>query len=202
LGWAICKVDDCVTAKRCFHCSRYNHTYKECKGEETCPLCTGNHELKECTSTKSDYKCTNCLIYNKHHPTTQTDTAHFSRQEMPQSVICARKIQAKHRLLRILPGKPNSKMATRHSVQIKCNQINLQHSRATIDNLMQVIATENTDSMLIQEPYLYQNSLKGITRGYRTYTCGGGKSRAAIVIPNNTIDALLLTQFSDMTRYS
>jgi len=46
LGWASCKIDDYVIAKRCFRCSRYNHTYKECKGEETCTLCTGNHKLK------------------------------------------------------------------------------------------------------------------------------------------------------------
>jgi len=40
MGWAVCKVDDYVMAKRCFKCSRYNHTHRDCKGEETCPLCT------------------------------------------------------------------------------------------------------------------------------------------------------------------
>jgi len=62
---------------------------------------------------------------------------------------------------------------------------------------MQIIAQDNTDMFMIQEPYLYQNSPKGITRGYRTYTHGNGKSRAAIIITNNTTDALLLTQYSD-----
>jgi len=52
LGWAICKVDDYVIAKKCYCCGRYNHTYKECKGEETCPLCTGNNKLKERSATK------------------------------------------------------------------------------------------------------------------------------------------------------
>jgi len=65
------------------------------------------------------------------------------------------------------------------------------------DYLIQFIAQENTDMIIIQEPYLYQNGPKGITRGYRTYTHGNGKSRAAITITNNTIDALLLTQYSD-----
>jgi len=88
-------------------------------------------------------------------------------------------------------------MANRHREQINCNQINLQHSRVATDNLMQIIAQENTDIIMIQEPYLYQLSLKGITRSYRTYTHGNGKSRAAIIITNNTIDALLLTQYSD-----
>ena len=88
-------------------------------------------------------------------------------------------------------------MANRHKEQINCNQINLKHSRGATDNLMQIITQENTDMVMIQEPYLYQNSIKGITSGYRTYTHGNGKSRAAILITNNTIDALLLTQYSD-----
>jgi len=60
VGWAICRVDDYIVAKRCFCCSRYNHNFRECKGEEMCPLCMGNHKLKEYTSTKSEYKCVNC----------------------------------------------------------------------------------------------------------------------------------------------
>ena len=88
-------------------------------------------------------------------------------------------------------------MATRHKEQTNCNQINLKHSRGATDNLMQIINRENTDMVMIQEPYLYQNSIQGITSGYRTYTHGKGKSRAAILITNNIIDALLLTQYSD-----
>jgi len=87
-------------------------------------------------------------------------------------------------------------MANRHKEQINCNQMNLKHSRGATDNLMQITTQENTDMVMIQEPYLYQNSIKGITSGYRTYTNGNGKSRAAILITNNTIDALLLTQYS------
>jgi len=62
---------------------------------------------------------------------------------------------------------------------------------------MQIIAQEKTYMVMIQEPYLYQNSPKGITRGYRTYTHGKGKSTAAIIITNNTTYALLLMQYSD-----
>jgi hypothetical protein len=71
LGWVICRVDDYIVTKSYFRCSRYNHNFRDCKGEETCPLCTGNSRLKECTATKSEHKCINCLIYNS-----QTDTAH------------------------------------------------------------------------------------------------------------------------------
>jgi hypothetical protein len=38
LGWAICRVGDYIIAKRCFRCSRYDHNFQDCKGEETCPV--------------------------------------------------------------------------------------------------------------------------------------------------------------------
>ena len=41
VGWVIWRVDDHIEAKRCFRCSRYNHNFRDCKREETCPLCTG-----------------------------------------------------------------------------------------------------------------------------------------------------------------
>ena len=87
IGWTVCKLDDYIIAKRCFRCSRYNHSHRECKGEETCPLCTGNHKLKECTTPTSEYKCVNCMAYNKHHPTNQMDTAHSSLDKKCPSLI-------------------------------------------------------------------------------------------------------------------
>ena len=87
LGWTLCKVDDYLVAKRCFRCSRYNHTHKECKGEEVCPLCTENHKLKECKAATSEHKCINCIIYNRHHPHTQIDTAHSSLDKKCPSLI-------------------------------------------------------------------------------------------------------------------
>ena len=53
LGWAICRVDDYIVAKSCYRCSRYNHTSRECKSDETCPLCPGGHRLKDCTANKT-----------------------------------------------------------------------------------------------------------------------------------------------------
>jgi hypothetical protein len=50
---------------------------------------------------------------------------------------------------------------------------------------------------LIQEPYHYQNSITGITKGYRTFAYGEGKCKAAIIVQDNTIDALMITQLSD-----
>ena len=37
----------------------------------------------------------------------------------------------------------------------------------------------------------------GITTGYRTNTHGERKSRAAIIITNDTLDAILVTHYSD-----
>jgi len=85
-------------------------------------------------------------------------------------------------------------MVQRQKTKLKCYQINLQHSRAATDNLMQIMNTENVDIAFIQEPYVYQNRLKGTTKGYRTYAYGEEKSRAEIIIPNDTIDAIMLGQ--------
>jgi len=64
IGWFICKAADHIHVNRCFKCSRYNHRLADCRGEETCLLCTGKHKLRECTSMQNDYKCINYMIYN------------------------------------------------------------------------------------------------------------------------------------------
>jgi hypothetical protein len=78
MGWVICKVDEYMVVKRCFRCSRFNLIHKECKSVEICPLCTGNHKLKECTTPKTEHKSINSQIYSKHHTDDQIDTAHSS----------------------------------------------------------------------------------------------------------------------------
>jgi len=62
---------------------------------------------------------------------------------------------------------------------------------------MKVIEREEPDIIFVQEPYEYQNKPAGIDKKYRTFTAGQGKHRAAIVIPNNKLDAILITQISD-----
>jgi hypothetical protein len=37
LGWLICNIEDYVVANRCFKCPRFNHKFRECRGEETIP---------------------------------------------------------------------------------------------------------------------------------------------------------------------
>lgn len=53
LGWLMCKAHDYVVASRCFKCSRFNHRFRECRGEGTCPLCADRHQKKDCTASPS-----------------------------------------------------------------------------------------------------------------------------------------------------
>jgi hypothetical protein len=77
---------------------------------------------------------------------------------------------------------------------IKCIQINLKHSREATDNLMQIITTKIIIIMLVQEPYFYQEEIREVSRKYRTYSYGEGRRRAAIMLANNNVDSLLVTE--------
>jgi hypothetical protein len=67
LGWQICKIEDNLVATRCFKCSRFNQRHRDCRRQETCPLYTGAHKLKDCTEDPRSYKCINCVTY-KYNP--------------------------------------------------------------------------------------------------------------------------------------
>jgi len=58
---------------------------------------------------------------------------------------------------------------------------------------MQLITTEKIEISLTKKPYLFQGRLLGITKRYRTFIAGEGKSRAAIVVSDTTIDDILIT---------
>jgi len=81
--------------------------------------------------------------------------------------------------------------------KLTCMQINLQHSRLATDNLLKIMEEEDTDIVCIQEPYNIGREIGGIPRFYTVLTSGEGKKRAAIVINNKHIDAILLKQLSD-----
>jgi hypothetical protein len=79
LCWQICKIEDYVVATRCYKCSKYNHTARNCRSEEhICPLCAGSHKLKECSTNHQEYKCINCESYNKHNQKNPICTNHTS----------------------------------------------------------------------------------------------------------------------------
>jgi len=80
---------------------------------------------------------------------------------------------------------------------IKFAQINLHHSRAATASLMKYIADNNVDITCIQEPYTRQRRMIGIPKFHKTLTAGEDRSRAAIIVTNNRIDATVITQLSD-----
>jgi hypothetical protein len=92
-----------------------------------------------------------------------------------------------------MASSTNHKKGTYNNQHIptSCMQINLQHSRVATDNLKNIIHQHNTDIIFIQEPYLYQNKIAGITRLYRAYTSDEDTNRAAIILTDN-IDAVLI----------
>jgi len=63
---------------------------------------------------------------------------------------------------RIKQGHNTNRQAT-----IRCMQINLLHSRVAT-NIKKVIEQDNSD-IFIQEPYLHQNRMGGITKSHRNY---------------------------------
>ena len=91
-------------------------------------------------------------------------------------------------------GKTQGRKNTGPLATIRCGQINLQHSRAATANLKKLIEQDNLDIIFLQEPYLYKNRMAGLTKSARNYISTEDKSRAAILITNNKIDAVKLRQ--------
>jgi exonuclease III len=81
--------------------------------------------------------------------------------------------------------------------EIRCAQINLQHSRVATANLMKYTADNKVDIICIQEPYILQGRTVGIDAHYNIFTAGEDHSRAAVIITNREMDATLITQLSD-----
>ena len=85
LGWLICKTEDYVVANRCFKCPIFSHRFRDCRGEETCPLCAGRHKLNECRASPTEFKSINCITYNKYNQNKNicTNQPLLTRQEFP-----------------------------------------------------------------------------------------------------------------------
>ena len=63
VGWDRCHIIPAINILRCFKCGEFGHKSTECKNDEKCSLCSGQHKTSECSSTVS--KCINCLKFNK-----------------------------------------------------------------------------------------------------------------------------------------
>ena len=53
------------------------------------------------------------------------------------------------------------------------------------------------DILCIQEPYTIHNKNVGVSKQYKTFTSGQESIWVAIVLSNNHVDAILITQLSD-----
>jgi hypothetical protein len=62
---------------------------------------------------------------------------------------------------------------------------------------MKLVEKEKIDIIFIQEPYLIKHKITGISRSFRSYHSPEDNNRAAIVITNKEIDAVLITQISN-----
>jgi len=80
---------------------------------------------------------------------------------------------------------------------LRCIQINLKHSKTATDNFNQLTKETDIDKAFIQEPYIYQNQVTGISRHYKVFTCGNGRKRADVVVVNKMMNALLVGQLSE-----
>lgn len=58
VGYDCCAVYDAVDLIRCFNCSGFNHTSKNCKFKLSCPKCSGSHAITDCNT--ETLKCVNC----------------------------------------------------------------------------------------------------------------------------------------------
>lgn len=100
------------------------------------------------------------------------------------------------------PGTPYTQSKLMNKIQVRNTQINviqinLQHSRTATDNLMEIINLQGIDIVLIQEPYIIKNKVAGISRNFKILSQGENKIRAAILIANRYIDAILISQLTD-----
>lgn len=76
VGWNMCGHDDYIKINRCYKCNKYNHRANDCTGTLTCPLCAGNHSMRECTAQRNQYRCINCIRFNQFNTKDPADEHH------------------------------------------------------------------------------------------------------------------------------
>ena len=53
-----CRVYDSYMPYQCYKCQNFGHSATNCRNNQICPICSGNHKANECTS--NELKCNNC----------------------------------------------------------------------------------------------------------------------------------------------
>lgn len=59
LGFNTYKVHEYFSPTQCFHCQKFGHLARNCKGSVRCKACAGPHAYRDCT-TRNNRKCANC----------------------------------------------------------------------------------------------------------------------------------------------
>lgn len=63
IGYDSCAVFDAVDVYRCYKCNEFHHSAANCQNRTYCPICSEEHELKDCKSNIK--KCSNCVKFNE-----------------------------------------------------------------------------------------------------------------------------------------
>jgi hypothetical protein len=166
------------------------------------PLCTGKHKLKECTVSSSDYKCINCAKSNEHNKDRKTNENNSSLDRncpsLQEMIVKYRQNTNYYNGSNRQPKEEDNTGIQKHQTAAfhQVHAINLHYRTATY-NIMKLTEQDNSDIIFIQELYLYQNRMAGIKNSNRNYIFRADKSRAAITVTNNKIDAVLIKQLSN-----
>ena len=136
--WNRHRAEDFLDATRCFRCQQYGHPAKYCSSKDNicghCGQC--GHKYTECNNKNSDAVCPHA-----ERPTSPTSTP---------SILNPVPATSK------LPGKESVTPHTRRK-SINVLQINMARSQLASYELTQLVNSENTDILIIQEPYAISN---------------------------------------------
>lgn len=75
LPWRECRIFEHFYLKRCFKCCGFSHIAAECKNDQCCSKCGGNHKHNNCRSNK--ICCVNCKTANNQY-NSSLDTRHHA----------------------------------------------------------------------------------------------------------------------------
>lgn len=94
LPWRECKVYEHIYLKRCYKCCGFSHTSIECKNNQFCSKCSGQHKFSECNNNKVE--CINCKIANYNFKTNLNINHHAWSKEC--AVLQRRMVAMKNKI--------------------------------------------------------------------------------------------------------
>ena len=80
--------------------------------------------------------------------------------------------------------------------KLSCWQINLHHCRAANINLVTVFQSSNRFAMIIQEPWVNKNNVRGLPSEWKVYRDSFADRPRACIATSPDMLGILLTQFT------